>query len=153
MDTTLAALQAQTFDSATATTQRSYPPERRLTPEQLERYLDRREYAVVGTTRPDGRPHASMSTFYVRGTSIWLPTLGKAVRGRNLRSCSWMTLVIPEADDDEHMTVIAEGPAEVVALDDVPEDVRALNTTDWIDCWIELKTERVLSYAAEDAAV
>lgn len=63
MDTTLAALQAQTFDRATATTQRSYPPERRLTPEQLERYLDRREYAVVGTTRPDGRPHASMTTF------------------------------------------------------------------------------------------
>lgn len=153
MDTTLAALQAQTFDRATATTQRSYPPERRLTPEQLERYLDRREYAVVGTTRPDGRPHASMTTFYVRGTSIWLPTLGKAVRVRNLRSCSWLTLVIPEADDDEHMTVIAEGPAEVIALDDVPEDVRALNTMDWIDCWIELKTERVLSYAAEDAAV
>lgn len=128
MTNSLAELQEQTFGRATATTQGSYPPERRLTPEQLERYLERREYAVVGTSRPDGRPHASMSTFYVRGTSIWLPTLGKAVRVRNLRSCSWMTLVIPE-------------------------DVRALNTKDWIDCWIELRTERVLSYAAEDAAV
>lgn len=151
--TTLADLQAQTFDRATPTTQRSYPPDHRLTPEQLNRYLDRRAYAVVGTTRPDGRPHASMTTFYVRGTSFWLPSLGKAVRVRNLRSNSWMTLVIPEADDDEHMTVIAEGPAEVIDLDDVPEDVRALNIMDWIDCWIELRTERVLSYAADDADV
>lgn len=94
-----------------------------------------------------------MTTFYVRGTSFWLPTLAKAVRVRNLRSCSWMTLVIPEADDEEHMAVIAEGHAEVFAMEDVPEDVRALNTMDWIGCWIELKTERVLSYAAEDAEV
>lgn len=149
--TTLADLQAQTFDHATATTQRSYPPDHRLTPEQLARYLDRRQYAVVGTTRPDGRPHASMTTFYVRGTSFWLPTLGKAVRVRNLGSCSWMTLVIPEDDDDDHITVIVEGPAEVLALEDVPEDVRSLNGMDWIGCWIELKTERVLSYAADDA--
>lgn len=149
--TTLADLQTETFDRATPTTQRSYPPERRLTPDQLARYLDRREYAVLGTTRPDGRPHASMTTFYVRGTSFWLPTLAKAVRVRNLRSCAWMTLVIDEADDEDHIAVIAEGPAEVFEPQDVPEDVRALNTMDWVGCWIELRAERVLSYAAEDA--
>lgn len=151
MERTLPDLQVQTFDRATPTTARSYPPQRRLTPEQLTRYLDRREYAVVGTARPDGRPHASMTTFFVRGTSFWMPTLAKAVRVRNLRSCSWMTLVIPEDDDETHITVIAEGPAEVIALEDVPDDVRALFDMAWVGCWIWLKTERLLSYAAESA--
>jgi general stress protein 26 len=151
MDDTLADLQTQTFDGATATTARSYPPERRLTPDQLASYLDRREYAVVGTTRPDGRPHASMSTYFLRGTSFWLPTLARSVRARNLGTRPWLTLVIPENDDDTHITVIAEGPAEVVALDDVPDDVRTGFDREWIDCWIQLRTERVLSYGAESA--
>jgi general stress protein 26 len=148
---TLADLQAQTFGRATATTARSYPPERRLTPEQLARYLDRREYCVVGTTRPDGRPHASMSTYFLRGIAFWLPTLARSVRARNLREQPWLTLVIPENDDETHITVIAEGPAEIVALDDVPRELRAEFDQDWIDSWIRLDTERVLSYGAEDA--
>lgn len=33
-------------------------------------------------------------------------------------------------------------------MEDIPNDVRALNAMDWIGSWIELETERVQSYAA-----
>lgn len=153
----LADLQDRTFAQATAATAKSYPPERRLTAEQLTTYLNRREYAVVGSARPDGRPHASMSMYIRSGGSFWLPTMARSVRVRNLRTQPWLTLVVAENDDDSHIAVIAEGPAEVVSQDDLPDDVRAAvdrahaYVWKWVDCWIWLKTERVLSYAAEDA--
>jgi hypothetical protein len=145
MTDALAELQDRTFDRATAATARTYPPERRLTAEQLTSYLTRREYAVVGTTRPDGRPHASMSMYVRSGSAFWLPAVAGSIRERNLRKNPWLTLVI------------AEGPAEVVQLDDLPDDARAAvdrqhaQVWNWVDVWIVLKTKRVLSYAAEDA--
>lgn len=157
LEPTLAELQDQTFDRATAATAKTYPPQRRLTPDHLESYLDRREYAVVGTTRPDGRPHASMSMYIQSGSSFWLPAVAGSVRARNLRTNPWLTLVVAENDDDTHIAVIAEGPAEVVPLDELPDDVRATvdrqwsQVWNWVDVWVLLKTERVLSYAAEEA--
>ena len=62
MSELLGALQAETFARATTATASSYPPERRLTAAQLASYLDRRAFAVVGSTRADGRPHAAMSS-------------------------------------------------------------------------------------------
>lgn len=153
----LAELQDRTFERATAATARTYPPERRLTAEQLTSYLGRREYAVVGTTRPDGRPHASMSMYVRGGSTFWLPAVAGSVRARNLRTNPWLTMVVAENDDESHIAVLAEGPAELVALDDLPDDVRTTvdenwsQVWNWVDVWIALNTERVLSYAAEDA--
>jgi nitroimidazol reductase NimA-like FMN-containing flavoprotein (pyridoxamine 5'-phosphate oxidase superfamily) len=153
----LAELQDRTFAQATAATAKSYPPERRLTAAQLTSYLGRREYAVVGTARPDGRPHVSMSMYLRSGTAFWLPTVTGSIRVRNLRTQPWLNLVIAENDDDTHIAVIAEGPAEVVALDELPDDVRAVvderhsYVWKWVDVWIRVSTERVLSYAAEQA--
>lgn len=153
----LAELQDRTFERATATTAKSYPPERRLTAEQLTAYLNRREYAVVGSARSDGRPHASMSMYIRSGSSFWLPTMAGSIRARNLGAQPWLNLVIAENDDDTHIAVIAEGPTELVALDDLPDEVRAVVDRQfsyvwkWVDVWIRLKTERVLSYAAEAA--
>lgn len=153
----LAELQDRTFHGATPATARTYPPERRLTAEQLTSYLNRREYAVVGTARPDGRPHASMSMYIRSGSSFWLPTVAGSIRARNLRTNPWLTLVIAENDDDRHIAVIAECPAEVVSMDDLPDDVRTVVDRQfayvwkWVDVWICVKTERVLSYAGEDA--
>ena len=59
MSELLGGLQDRTFARATAATAISYPPERRLSAPQLAAYLDRRTFAVVGTTRADGRPHAA----------------------------------------------------------------------------------------------
>ena len=70
---------------------------------------------------------------------------------RNLHGTPWLTMVIAERDHPEHIAVIAEGPAEVVAPSEVPADVRAAATLDWVSAWICLTAERLLSYADESA--
>jgi Pyridoxamine 5'-phosphate oxidase len=151
MSELLGALQDQTFARSTAATAVSYPPERRLTAAQLASYLDRRAFAVVGSTRPDGRPHTAMSIFTRRGTTFWLPTMAGSVRERNLRSTPWLTMVITEGDHPVHIAVLIEGPAEVVAPPQVPADVQAAAASDWVSMWIRLTAERLLSYADENA--
>jgi general stress protein 26 len=151
MSELLGGLQDRTFTRATAATAVSYPAERRLSAAQLASYLDRRAFAVVGTTRGNGRPHAAMSVYVRRGITFWLPTMAGSVRERNLRGTPWLTLVIAEGDHPEHIAVIIEGPTEVVVPPQVPEDVRAAVTGDWVSSWIRLTAERLLSYADENA--
>ena len=153
MSELLGALQDRTFARSTAATAVSYPPERRLTAAQLASYLDRRAFAVVGSTRPDGRPHTAMSIFIRRGTTFWLPTMAGSVRERNLRSTPWLTMAIAEGDHPVHIAVLIEGPAEVVAPPQVPADVQAAAASDWVSTWISLTAERLLSYADENTAL
>lgn len=142
-------LQTDTFARATAATAGSYPPQRRLTGAQLASYLDRRAFAVVGSTRADGRPHAAMSSYVRRDTTFWLPTVAGSVRERNLRGTPWLTMVITEGDHGAHVAVILEGPAELIAPAEVPGDVRSAVRGDWVEAWIRLTAERLLSYAAD----
>lgn len=93
-----------------------------------------------------------MSIYIRRGTTFWLPTMAGSVRERNLRGTPWLTMVIAEGDHPEHVAVIAEGPAEVVAPAEVPADVRAAATADWVSAWVRLTAERLLSYADESAS-
>jgi Pyridoxamine 5'-phosphate oxidase len=144
-------LQYRSFERATAATTSSYPPEHRLSAAQLESFLDRRTFAVVGSGRKDGRPHAAMSVYVRRGTTFWLPTMAGSVRERNVRRTPWLTLVIAEGDHPVHIAVITEGPVEVVEPADVPPDVREAVSGDWVSSWIRLTAERLLSYADKDA--
>jgi general stress protein 26 len=153
MSELLGRLQTETFARATTATTSSYPPDRRLAAAQLASYLDRRAFAVVGSTRADGRPHAAMSSYLRRDTTFWLPTVAGSVRERNLRGTPWLTMVITEGDRGEHVVVILEGPAEVIAPAEVPDDVRSAARGDWVNAWIRLKAERVLSYATESAVL
>jgi hypothetical protein len=153
MSELLARLQDRTFLRATAATVGSYPPERRLNAAQLASYLDRRAFAVVGSTRADGRPHAAMSSYVRRDATFWLPTVAGSVRERNLRTAPWLTMVIAEADHDEHIAVLIEGSAEVVQPSLVPSDVRAAVLGDWVGAWIRLTADRLMSYAAEGARI
>jgi hypothetical protein len=152
MSDLLGDLQDRTFAQATPATAISYPPERRLSAAQLVSYLDRRVFAVVGSTRSDGRPHAAMSVYVRRGTTFWLPTMAGSVRERNLRRKPWLTMVIAEGDHPVHIAVIAEGPTEIITAQEVPADVRAAVTGDWVSEWICLTAERLLSYADESAS-
>ena len=152
MSELLGDLQDLTFARATAATAISYPPERRLSAAQLASYLDRRVFAVVGSTRADGRPHAAMSVYVRRGTTFWLPTMAGSLRERNLRRTPWLTMVIAEGDHPVHIAVIAEGSAEILTPQQVPADVRAAVTGDWVSEWICLMAERLLSYADENAS-
>ena len=147
----LGTVQEQTFAGATRATAESYPPGRRLSPGQLAAYLDQRAFAVIGSRRPDGRPHAAMSSYVRRGRDFWLPTVARSVRERNVRTEPWMTMTVTEGDRDSHVVVLLEGPAEVVALAAVPAEVRAAVTGNWVATWIRLTAQRLLSYAAEGA--
>lgn len=151
MSELLGGLQERTFAQATAATAVSYPPERRLSAAQLASYLDRRSFAVVSSTRRNGRPHTAMSVYIRRGVTFWLPTMAGSVRERNLRDMPWLTMVVPEGDHPEHIAVIIEGPAEVVVPSRVSADVREAATGDWVSTWIRLTAERLLSYADENA--
>jgi hypothetical protein len=143
----LGAVQERSFARASAATAGSYPPERRLTAEQLARYLDRRAFAVVSFAREDGRPHAAPSLFYRRATEFWLPTVAGSVRERNVRANPWLALTVTEGDHGEHVAVLIEGPAEVLPPEEAPADFRA-RPGDWARAWLLLRAAKILSYAA-----
>ena len=81
----LGRLQDASFSRAGAV-RKAYPPERRMTGPQLAGYLGRRTYALVSSTRPDGRPHAAPTLFCLYAEAFWLPTLGSAARLGNVRA-------------------------------------------------------------------
>jgi general stress protein 26 len=147
----LGVLQDQSFARATSATVAAYPAERRLGAGQLADYLDRHAFAVIGTSRPDGRAHAAMSSYVRTGTTFWLPTVAGAVRERNVRHRPWLTMTVTEGDRDGHIVVLIEGPAEAVAADGVPHEVRSAVTGDWVGSWIRLQAGRLFSYAADGA--
>jgi predicted pyridoxine 5'-phosphate oxidase superfamily flavin-nucleotide-binding protein len=152
MSEPLGDLQDRTFARATAATAGSYPAQRRLSAAQLASYLDRRAFAVVASTRADGRPHAAMSAYVRRDATFWLPTVTGSVRERNVRAHPWLSLTVTEGDRDQHVVVLIEGPAAIVSPGEVPADVRAAVTGDWIGCWLRLDAASVRSYAAPAAA-
>jgi hypothetical protein len=91
-------------------------------------------------------------TSYVRRDDVfWLPCVAGSVRARNVRAQPWTSLVVAEGDRGEHIVVSIEGNGEIVETDDVPDDVRREAPGDWIDAWIRLQAERVLSYGATGA--
>jgi hypothetical protein len=150
MTGSLAALQAETFAHSRPATAESFGPSTRLTADELESYLDRRVFAVVCSTRPDGRPHAAMTSYVRRDDVFWLPTVADSVRERNIRHQQWVSLVVAEGDRNEHVVVSIEGNAELVQPAGVPPDVKDQGG-EWVGVWIRLTAQRVLSYGAPDA--
>jgi len=92
-----------------------------------------------------------MTSFFRRDEVFWLPTVADSVRGHNILSQAWVSLVIAEGDSDEHIVVTIEGPAEMLDPEDVPPDVRGQMEGDWIDSWVKVTAMRVLSYGAASA--
>lgn len=140
----LGALQDATFARSPAATATSYPPSRRLSGAALAAVLGSGRYAVVASTRPDGRPHLAPTSFRLVGAELWLPTVAGAVRGRNVRHRPWLALSVTEGVGETHLAVLVEGPARVTQ--DAPPGV---DVPEWAAEWIVLTPERVLSYAAE----
>jgi hypothetical protein len=151
MSVELGVLQDESFARASAATVSAFPAERRLTGLQLADYLDRRAFAVIGSARPDGRPHAAMSSYFRRGAVFWLPMVGGSVRERNLRRQPWLTMTVPEGDQAAHIVVIMEGLAAIVPPAAGPGDVRSAVTGNWVEVWARLTPSRLLSYADEGA--
>jgi hypothetical protein len=148
----LGRLQETSFGQAGRAMNRAYPPQRRMSGPQLAGYLARRTYALSSTTRPDGRPHAAPTVFSVYRDGFWLPTLGSAVRLKNVRANPWLALSVMEGEHDTHAVVLIEGPADV--LDDVPVEVWGItalrnggDSLDWATAWIRMTPQRLFSFA------
>jgi hypothetical protein len=139
----LGALQDATFAVASAATASSYPAANRLPAEALDAVLASRRYGVLATARPDGRPHATPTSFTAVGDEVWLPTVAGAVRSRNVAAQPWAVLVLSEGEGDAHLAVILEGP---VTAEPAPPD--GVERPEWADVWLVLRPARVLSYAA-----
>jgi hypothetical protein len=150
----LADLQAASFERANEATRSSWPPDRRMRGEQLDLVLRRRRYAVVASTRANGRPHATPVAFVWHDGEVWLPAVEGAVRVRNVGATPWLSVVITEGDADDHGVVVLEGPARVLPLADAPASLadsiaaKGGEFPDWASVWLVVSPSRLLSYAA-----
>ena len=150
MKSWLEEVQDATFAAASAATTGNFGPNKRLTGEQLITVLTTRRNAVIATTRRDGRPHSTPGSFLLHGRSIWLPVVPGAARAKHLAKQPWVSMVISEGQLETHGVVIIEGPAALAEPhEEVLEAAKAkLGGVGWIGQWIELRPERILSYAS-----
>jgi len=93
-DKWLEGVQEQSFRRASAATASSFPPDNRMTGAQIAAQLDGSAYAVLSTTRPDGRPHAAPTSLVLHERAIWCPTVAGAVRLANLAALPWASLTV-----------------------------------------------------------
>lgn len=135
----------------------SWPEADALDAEGIADFLDRRRYCVLASGRPDGRPHAAPVAFVVAGGAFWFATVA-GLRLNNLRATPWASLVVIENEPD-HVAVTAEGPVvlhEGNSFTTAFEPVRQRwvekheHPPDWASALVELRPERVFSYAAPD---
>jgi hypothetical protein len=123
-----------------------------MTGPQLAEYIARRTYALASSTRPDGRAPATPTLFSTYAEAFWLPSLGAAVRLRNVRAHPWLALSIIEGEHNTHAAVLTEGPAAVLTT--VPGDVRSItelrnrgSSLDWATAWLRVTPQRLFSFA------
>lgn len=152
----LADLQRESYSVASAGLLQSWPPEHAMGAEELGDFLYRMHYGVLATSRPDGRPHAAPVAYTAHDGALWVATVA-GVRLRNLRATPWASLVVMEGEGDQHRALTVEGPV-VIHQGDEFEATRAVlfdvwikrhgRAPDWAVAFIELRAERVFSYAA-----
>jgi nitroimidazol reductase NimA-like FMN-containing flavoprotein (pyridoxamine 5'-phosphate oxidase superfamily) len=152
----LAELPERSFDRAGAATTASFPAENRMTGPQLLRLLCPGAYGVLATTRADGRPHATPASLVLHQRAVWSPTVTGAVRLTNLAAHPWASLVVMRGGGPEHVMVMLEGSAEVVAAG--ADDMAAVadrygRELSWATAWIRMTPRKIFSYAADDAGV
>ena len=149
-------LQEQSFRSTGDATRTAYPGSNRMSGQQIADYLARRRYLVLATARPDGRPHAAMSSYVLSGEVFWLPTDAGTARARNLEANPRASVVVTEGEESHHIVVLAEGSAEVVGDDGASEGGSAWRAKfgthpEWASSWIRVVPDKLFSYAASGA--
>jgi nitroimidazol reductase NimA-like FMN-containing flavoprotein (pyridoxamine 5'-phosphate oxidase superfamily) len=149
----LDALLAASWARAGETTRSSWPEDKRLDGAGVAEFLRRRSYAVLATTRADGRPHlAPVSYALAEDASLWLPTAAGAVRTGHVARQPWASFALLEGEDDAHVAVLADGPVRRLPLDAAAEEAAradvVLKDDAWVAEWLVLTPERLLAYAA-----
>ena len=148
-------IQDHSYERAGPGLRESFPRSVAMDASRLAEFLDGKRYAVLATTRRDGRPHAAPIAFsYWRG-AFWIATVDGA-RLRNLRARPYASIVITEGDErPRHCAVIAEGAVTIhegAAAGPVdprfPEDWRRRHGGDptWAAATLELRPERLFSF-------
>lgn len=152
----LAEIQKRCYARAGPGIRESYPPSRAMDAGRLAAFLDSRRYAVLATSRPDGRPQAAPVAFIVLNGAFWFASV-RGARLRNLRARPYASVVLMEGEGASHRAVIAEGPVELHEVHDealmAPEFRRRWidrhgDAPTWAAALIELRSERLFSYDA-----
>lgn len=147
-------LQERSFARAGAATRDSYPLERRMSGDQLTTFLGERQFMVVATTRPSGKPHAAPSSFVLYDGALWLPTVAGAARLKNLETNPNASLVLSDGEGEEHGAILMEGIAILIDRYRAPRGPEALWTSkmgdppEWAGIWIVIRPVKLFSYAA-----
>jgi nitroimidazol reductase NimA-like FMN-containing flavoprotein (pyridoxamine 5'-phosphate oxidase superfamily) len=150
----LAGVQARAMAAASAATRDSYPEQSALDAEEIDAFVDRATYAVLATTRPDGRPHAAPVGYLPTDDRIWMASVAGAARLRNLGDQPSATVVMMQGNGEEHVALIVEGTVRRHAdpepiLDEWLRDAwrdRYGTDLNWAGSLIELEPTKVLSY-------
>jgi hypothetical protein len=147
-------VQARAMAAASAATKDSYPERSALDAEEIDAFVEECTYAVLATTRPDGRPHAAPVGYVPTDDRIWMASVAGAARVRNLSEQPTATLVVMEGQGDEHVALIIEGTVRRHAdpgpvLEDWLREAWAARfgtELNWAGSLIELEPTKVLSY-------
>jgi nitroimidazol reductase NimA-like FMN-containing flavoprotein (pyridoxamine 5'-phosphate oxidase superfamily) len=151
----IAAVHRASFTRCSPATAAAFPEPRRMSDDALSRFLDRKQYLVLASTRTDGRPHAAMSAFLLFGGRVWCPTMAGTVRTRSIARDPRVSIVVTEGEANEHAVVLVEGEAALVAEGEEPDGfMRRYRekfgaAPDWARSWIVVDPTQVLSFAAE----
>ena len=152
---TLADVQESSYRSASPATRHAWPRGSALDAVEIATLLRVRRYAVLATTRPDGRPHAAPVAFVETGRRIWMASMAGAARTANLRRQPSASLVITgPRDDDDHAALVVEGPVRIhddpgPLLDGFLRDLwreRFGSELEWAETILELTPTKVLSH-------
>jgi hypothetical protein len=123
---------------------------------RLAAFLDSRSYAILATSRQDGRPQAAPVAFIVWNGAFWFASV-RGARLRNLRTRPYASVVVMEGEGLSHRAVIAEGP---VVLHEVRDETPIADgfrrrwagqhggAPVWAAAIIELHPDRLFSYDA-----
>ena len=151
---TLARIQEASFVRASEATRGAFPADRRMDGATLLSFLSLKRYAVLATTRPDGRPQAAPVGYALVGTKFVIASLPGAQRVQNLQHEPHASLVIDQDEGDRHGVVIVDGtvrllqPLEAALEMRAPFRDEAGALPEWIGILVVLTPERLLSYAA-----
>jgi nitroimidazol reductase NimA-like FMN-containing flavoprotein (pyridoxamine 5'-phosphate oxidase superfamily) len=149
--TRLGRLQEESFGRAEQAVLGSWPRERAMDARTLADFLRAKDYCVLATGRPDGRPQARPVAFTVVDDSFWIATVAGR-RLTNLRRIPYASLVVMEGERTEHRMVLAEGAVEL--HDAMPEHVESAWRAKhgwhptWAAAFAELRPDRLFSYEA-----
>ncbi len=122
-----------------------------MSPRELTEFLNKKRYAVLATSRRDGRAHAAPIGFVIWKNGFWIASI-EGARTRNLRNRPWASIVVAEGDSTgEHRAVIAEGPVELHKAAESGVFFQEYKkkfgrSVDWATIVIELNPERLFSY-------